>query len=162
MDRRKTVLATSLPLVVLLVAAFVLDLLAAASTSLLFIGGVGALGAVAAGVVWVASRRAECLLALLPFAALLALLAVADTSPVKPFARFYAAVEPGMTEEEVLKALDHQFPATGRYPRPLVNRRVGPTHLAFILDPQDGRYDSEIVALELEAGRVVRKRYYPD
>jgi hypothetical protein len=162
MGRRKAVLATALALVVLFGAAFVLDLLAGASVSVLFLGGVAALGAVAAGVVWAASRRAECLLVLLPFAALLVFLARADTSPLKPFARFYAAVEPGMTEEEVLKALDDQFPATGRYPRPLVNRWVGPSHLAFILDPQDGRYDSEIVDLDLEAGRVVRKRYYPD
>lgn len=98
----------------------------------------------------------------MPFAALLILFPRIDISPRKPFARFYAAIEPGMTEAEVRGILDDQFPPTSRYPRPVVNRRAGPNGLGFILDPKDGRYDAEIVALDFEDGRVVTKRYYPD
>jgi hypothetical protein len=155
-------MVASLPLTVLLGAAFVLDLLVAASTSRLFLGGTAALGVLAVGAAWAWSRRAECLLPLVPFAALLILLPQIDLSPLKPFARFYTAIKPGMTEAEVLRILDDQFPSAGRYPRPLTNRRGGPSQLGFILDPKDGCYDAEIVNLDFEAGRVVTKRYYPD
>ncbi|HEY7310600.1 MAG TPA: hypothetical protein VH643_14650 [Gemmataceae bacterium] len=162
MGRWKVMLATALLLMGLLVAAFLLDHVIATSNSQWFLGAIGAVGILAAGVAGAKNRRAECLLPLLPFAAVLTLLSLTDTSPLKPFARFYAAIEPGMTEAEVLKTLDAQFPPTGRYPRPLVNRRLGPKHLGFILDPRDGRYDAEMVALDFEAGRVATKRYYPD
>jgi hypothetical protein len=162
MTRRKAILTAALPLVGLLGVAFLLDLLTAASLSWLFVGTIAALGVLAAGLAGTWSRRADCLLLLLPFAAALTLLSLADTSPLKPFGRFYAAIEPGMTEAEVLSLLNDHFPPTGRYPRPLVNRRVGPTQLGFILDPKDGRYDTEIVLLDFDAGRVATKQYYPD
>lgn len=162
MSRRKAMLIASFPLTVLLEAAFLLDLLVAASTSWLFLVVVAVLGVLAAGVAWTWNRRAECLLPLAPFAALLILFPQIDISPLKPFARFYAVIEPGMTEAEVLRVLDDQFPQTGRYPRPLINRRLGPNRLGFILDPKNGRYDAEIVALNFEDGRVVTKRYDPD
>ncbi len=162
MSRRKAIMLASLPLAALLGMASLLDLLAAASISWSFLAVVATLGVLAAGVAWAWSRRAECLAPLLPFAAVLILLPLADTSPLKPFARFYAAIKPGMTEAEVLKALGDQFPSVGRYPRPFINRRVGPTYLGFILDPKDGRYDADIVSLDFEDGRVVSKRYYPD
>jgi hypothetical protein len=85
-----------------------------------------------------------------------------DTSPQKPFQRFYAAIRSGMTELEVLGALHSQFPVTGKYPRPFVNRLVGPNHLGFILDPDEGRYDAEIVSVELDSARVIRKQYQMD
>jgi len=162
MNRWKPLLTTSMPLVGLLGVAFLIDFLVAATTSLLFLCGVAAIGVLIAGLAWACSHRTECLVPLLPFAMLLALLSLLDTSPLKPFGRFYAAIELGMTEKEVLNALDQQFPSTGRYPRPVLNRRIGPNHLAFILDPKDGQYDAEIVALDLKDGQVVEKMYYPD
>lgn len=162
MSHRKAMLIVTSLVTVLFGAAFLLDLLAAASTNRLFLVVVAALSVLTAGAAWAWSRRVECLLPLVPFAALLALLPQIDLSPRKPFARFYAAIEPGMTETEVLRALDDQFPSLGRYPRPSINRRVGPTQLGFILDPKDGRYDAEVVALDFENGRVATKRYYPD
>lgn len=162
MSRRKAMLVVSLPLAVLLGAAFLLDLLVAASTSWLFLGVVAALGMLAAAIALVLSRRLECLAPLVPFAAILCFLHLADTSPLKPFARFYNAIEPGMTDAEVFGALNRQFLSTGRYPQPVVNRRVGPAHIEFILDPSDGRYDAEIVAVDVEEGRVLRKQYYGD
>ena len=59
-------------------------------------------------------------------------------------------------------ALDRQFPPGGRYPRPILNLASGPGHLGFILNPMDARYDAEVVAVDFEAGRVVRKEYHPD
>ena len=155
-------LVVSLSLAGLLGAALYLDIFLAASTSWRFLGAVAALCALVAGMAWAWSRRAKCLAPLLPFAALLAFLPWVDISPLKPFGRFYAAIEPGMTEAEVLRALDDQFPPTGQYPRPSVNRLVGPNHLGFILDQRDWRYDTEIVGVDFEAGRVVRKQYYYD
>jgi hypothetical protein len=162
MGRWKAMLVVSLPLAGLLGAALLLDLFAAASSSRQFVGAVAALGVLVAGGIAIGSRRMESLLPLVPFAAVLTLLSMADTSPLKPFGRFYAAIEPGMTEVEVFQALDAQFPPTGWYPRPAVNRQVGPTSVGFILDPKDGRYDAEIVALDFQNGRVTAKRYYPD
>jgi hypothetical protein len=162
MDQHKSILVVSLPLAALLGVAYLLDLLAGASTSWLFLGGVAALGVLLAGATAAWARRAECLIPLLVFLVLLELLAVADTSPLKPFGRFYAGIKPGMTEADVLRALEREFPPTGPPPRPVVNRRVGPNHLGFILDPKDGRYDAEIVAVDLLAGRVVSKHYYSD
>lgn len=162
MNRKDALLVSILPLVGLLGAAFLLDWFAAVSINPLFLGVVAALGLLAAVVAGFRSRRAGCLLPLLPFMVVLAFLPRIDLSPLKPFARFYAAIESGMTEMEVLRALETQFPREGRYRRPFVNRRLGQTHLGFILDPKDGRYDTEIVALELEDGRVVSKRYYAD
>jgi MYXO-CTERM domain-containing protein len=162
MSRRQALLAASLPLAGLFGAAFLLDLFDAASTSSSFLYRTAALGVLAVGAAWAWSRRAECLVPLLPFATLLAILPLVDTSPLKPFGRFYAVIEPGMTAAEVLKALDDEFPPTCRYPKPVVNRKVGPNHLGFILDPKNGAYDAVIVAVDFEAGRVVRKQYYPD
>lgn len=162
MNRRKAMRAASGSLTVLLGAAIFLDRVAAASTNLRFLVVVAALGVLAAGAAWIWSRRVECLLPLVPFAALLALLPRIDISPLKPFARFYAAIELGMREAEVRRILDDQFPPSGRYPRPVVNRRVSPNYLVFILDPTDAGYDAEVVALDLEEGRVVKKQYHPD
>lgn len=162
MSHRKAMLAASGSLTVLLGVAFLLDLIGAASLNRPFLVGVAALGVLAAGAAWAWSRRVECLLPLVPFVASLTLLPRIDISPLKPFSRFYAAIEPGMTEAEVRSILDDQFPPSGRYPRPVVNRRVSPNYLVFILDPTDAGYDAEIVALDLEEGRVVKKQYHPD
>ncbi len=163
MERWKLFLLSSLPLVGILAPVFLFDLLFTVSTNPLFLCGVAALGIVVAGGVGLYTRRMMvCLLPVVPFLVVLNFLPHIDYSPVKPFSRFYAAIKPGMTEAEVLQELEEQFPETGRYSQPLVNRRVGPTHLGFILDPKDGRYNAEIVAVDFEEGRVVKKDYHAD
>jgi hypothetical protein len=162
MTRTKTVLAGTLPLAGLLAVAYLLDLHNAASLSLAFVGAVAVLGLLAVGEVWVVVRRPDCLLPFVPFLVALMLLSQASTSARKPFRRFYSDITLGMTKPDVLRVLDRHFPRGGRYPRPLVNRLAGPQHIGFILDPNDGAYNAEIVGIDFKDRRVVRKHYWPD
>ncbi len=162
MGRQESTLVCAIPLGALFGVALFLDYFGALSNSTLFLGVVSMLGLMAAALVWASSGQAVSLLPLVPFLAAIILLRLVDTTPLKPFGRFYAAIVPGMTETEVLSELDEQFPPKGRYVRPFVNRLVGPDHLGFILDRSDGRYDTEIVALDFIKGRVHSKRYIHD
>ena len=162
MSRCTAVLIASAPLAGLLGIAVVLDLAVAATLSWISVCTMAALGLVSVAVLWAITRRVESLSPFIPFCLTLIVLTSLDTSPLKPFARFYASVRPGMTEAEVLRALDDKFPRSGRYLRPAVNRQVGPNNLGFILDPRDRRYDAEIVSVDFRDGRVVNKEYLPD
>ncbi len=83
-----------------------------------------------------------------------------DFTPVKPYVRFYAAIRPGITETDLLTLLNEQFPQPGRYAVPAY-RRVG-NQVFFNLDLTDGRYDAEVVSVDLQDNRVVAKAFQPD
>jgi len=85
-----------------------------------------------------------------------------DFTPVKPFTRFYAAIETGMPEPQVLELLDKHFPEDGRFKTPVFRRSEQNDRLGSVLDPQDGRYNAEMITIGLRDGRVVRKEYFPD
>lgn len=84
-----------------------------------------------------------------------------DLTPVKPYRRFYDAVATGMTPSEVLAALHREFPEAGRFRVPVVTISNATT-LSFLLDRTDGRWDAEIVDLDLVDGRVSGKVYMGD
>ena len=84
-----------------------------------------------------------------------------DILPVKPYKRFFAAIQVGMTEQEVLAALHREFPDGGKLPVP-VRRDFAPNQMAFFLDPNESAWNAEAILVQLTDGRVVSKRYSPD
>jgi hypothetical protein len=82
-------------------------------------------------------------------------------SPVKAFHGFFERVNVGMTKQEVLKQLDLRFPQGGRFTKPRCRQLVDQSML-FVLDPNDGRYDSETVTVVFHDGHVLAKMYLPD
>lgn len=85
---------------------------------------------------------------------------IASPSPVVRFRTFYDSLTPGMTEEKVLSSLHNYFPQGGRLRTPQLRRWEKGLH--FILDPSDGRYDSEVITLTFDAKYTVAKVYLPD
>jgi hypothetical protein len=81
-------------------------------------------------------------------------------SPVKPFRQFYWTIRDGMTPEDVRGELVRQFPANGRFPRPV--EHASDEGLSFLLDPNDGHYNAELVVVHLAAGKVTSREYLPD
>jgi hypothetical protein len=88
-------------------------------------------------------------------------LAFVDFTPVKPYQRFYNAVQNGMTHTEVMNTLHRQFPANGRFPVPVLSGH-DTNGMSFFLDPAQGAYNAEGVFLSLSNGRVTAKVYSPD
>ncbi len=83
-----------------------------------------------------------------------------DTTPVKPYRRFFAAVHNGMSQTDVLAALHAQFPQAGPYKLPAFHNENG--DLCFNLDLTDDRYNAESVVVEMYNGRVIGKSYAVD
>ena len=97
----------------------------------------------------------------LAYLAILLILPFVNFTPVKPFTRFYSQVHLEMTEDDVIKTLNLQFPEGGRFPRPISSRSDN-GYLSFVLDPNDGAYNAEIISLKMKDGRVSKKEYFPD
>lgn len=100
-------------------------------------------------------------IAMLAYLAILFVIPLTALSPVKPFKRFFSRVEAGMVEADVMGELTRQFPEGGRFPRP-VRSGYDDGSLCFQLDPNDGAYNAELVAIKMQDGRVVSKEYLPD
>jgi len=83
-------------------------------------------------------------------------------NPVKPFRQFFAALQVGMTEQQILTKLHERFPVPGRFRVPRESNLPEYQQLSFTLDPTNGNYDSEIVVLIIRDGRLIRKQYLPD
>jgi hypothetical protein len=81
-----------------------------------------------------------------------------DWSPTKPFYRFYGGIQLGMTMPEVQQRLDQSFPPNGLYPKPRTEGD-GKTEQLFRLEPP---LSAEIITVEFEQGRVIKKAYLPD
>jgi len=83
-----------------------------------------------------------------------------DLTPVKPYRRFYAGVQTGMTQGKVLSLLHRTFPERGRFPAPA----FGVTRLdrmSFALEHRDGRRQATLIILSLRGERVAFKVYEP-
>jgi hypothetical protein len=146
----------------MLVWLIIFDQLAGISSIWWVLGVAGLVGVVIGGGTWWVTRSAVSLVGLFIFLAVLVLVAATELSPVKPFMGFYRSISHGMTEDEVMAAMESKFPMGGKWNPPVAHHAVGPDHLSFILDPADWRYNAEIVAVDFQAGRVVEKRYLGD
>lgn len=81
----------------------------------------------------------------------------ADLNPVKPYRRFFHAIEPHMTEAEVLTLLEQEFPDGFRFPRP-VRGDSTQRHMHFYLNSGS----AEAITVKLGDGRVSSKGYSRD
>lgn len=84
-----------------------------------------------------------------------------DVLPVKPYKRFFAAIQLGMTDSEVMVLLHREFPDGGRFPVP-VRRDFRTNEISFALDPKESAWNAEAIILYLQSGRVARKEYSRD
>jgi hypothetical protein len=84
-----------------------------------------------------------------------------DVLPVKPYKRFFAAIQVGMTDPQVMALLDREFPDGGRFPVP-VRYDFRTNEISFALDPKESAWNAEAIILYLERGRVIRKEYSRD
>lgn len=98
-------------------------------------------------------------------AALIVLATYFDRSDVRieAYQAFYAAIQPGMTKEEVLALRDRHYPAGGprQPPRLMIDEADS---LSFFMHPEDpeSTVDCEAILLSLANGRVTQKTYTPD
>jgi len=122
------------------------------------------LGAVVALGLWGLSRSRIVLVAGVAFLASILVVRFSPLGPVKSFRSFHRQLHPGMTQEAVLDRLGRAFPEGGLFRRPSVFRsgEGEPESMSFTLDPSRGDYDSEIVLVHFDAGRLVSSRYLPD
>ena len=74
----------------------------------------------------------------------------------------YADIEPGMNREDVLRLVDVHYPPTSSRQRPILFADE-PDALGFFMN-DEGRSgpDCEGILLDVDAGRVTRKRYSRD
>lgn len=84
-----------------------------------------------------------------------------DILPVKPYRRFFAAIQPGMTEQQVMALLGKEFPAGGRLNVP-VRRDFAQNEMDFLLDPTESAWNAECIRIRLSDGRVLSKEYSRD
>jgi hypothetical protein len=84
-----------------------------------------------------------------------------DVLPVKPYKRFFAAIQPGMTESEIMALLHREFPDGGRFPVP-VRHDFRTNEISFALDPNESAWNAEAIIINLDSGRVAKKTYSRD
>ena len=84
-----------------------------------------------------------------------------DVLPVKPYERFFASIQLGMTDPEVMALLHREFPEAGRFSVP-VRHDFRTNEISFALDPKESAWNAETIILYLDSGRVVRKKYSRD
>src|SRR5262245_13680567 len=87
---------------------------------------------------------------------------VVDLSPVQPATRAVRRVRPGMSEAEVRAILRDEFPASGRFHPPGLERPLADDFLSFVLDPSDGAYDAAFIQVQFADGRATSARFLPD
>ena len=79
-----------------------------------------------------------------------------DWNMSKPFRRMYRQIKPGMTREQVEAIMVEQFPGK----RPFA--RYDAEGLQYILDPDDGRFNSEFIVIKMIDGKVSWADYLAD
>ncbi|ALF55601.1 hypothetical protein ACX27_26585 [Nostoc piscinale CENA21] len=125
--------------------------------------------------VYLQSRRKQELWLFIGFNLSIFALYFVTLSPVKPFMQFYSDIKHGMTIPEVQSRFNQRFPKGGRFPQPLgefiggnedVLEKTDPVvydqHLNYILDPNDGRYNAEVVNVYFKDGKVLEVKYSGD
>ncbi len=126
---------------------------------------------------FLSSQRKQTLWLFLSFSFGLFTLHFLPVSPVKPFMRFHRDIGNGMATQEVQYLFSQHFPKDGRFRQPRLSLGVGipfdarygadvtdtPTQsFHYILDPTDGRFNSETLTVYFKNGRVVGTEYLSD
>ncbi len=79
-----------------------------------------------------------------------------DWNMRRPFRRAYSQIQPGMTREQVEAIMRRQFPRR----RPVA--RFDRWGIQYTLDPDDGRFNSEFIMIEMNEGKVISTHYFFD
>jgi len=127
-----------------------------ATTILLLVGVVTAAASCAL------TRRSAWVIPSAIFLGALFLVTFVDFSPVQPATRAVRRVKPGMLEAEVRAILRDEFPASGRFHPPGLERPVANDLLSFVLNPNDGAYDAAVIQVQFADSRAVSARFLPD
>ena len=154
------VFSLAMSLVALGLLAFLFDFIMGVSASWIFCAVVIGLAAIAVGVVVLRYRSLAGTCMGILFALSIFTLHLVDLTPVKPYKRFYYAIQNGMTETEVLTACLREFPKNGRFPIPAFHSEAN--RMSFLLDPTTGTFNAECISLSLHDGKVTQKEYLPD
>ncbi|MHC5114448.1 MAG: hypothetical protein ACYTGP_08485 [Planctomycetota bacterium] len=134
-----------------------------ASVSAIFVIICVGLGAAVISLAWALGRSRWYLAPSVPFAVFMAVLVLADLSPIKPILRALDDIVPGMTRQQAKAMIDAQFPVNGRFPRPVLYAEDEQT-IRYRVDPTDGRYNAALVVIRFdgEEGTVSSARFVPD
>jgi len=154
-------LLTLTGLAMILAVATMFDYLTAATLILTFKAIIALLAASFVIVMWRLTGKKIQLIYLAVFFFCLVVLRGYQASPVKPFRQFYLDLQPGLTQPEIGARLQSHFPQGGKYKQPST-ALVGDNLMVVILDPNDGRYDAEVVHIVFRDGRLKSAAYYPD
>lgn len=95
------------------------------------------------------------------YALLCCLMPAAPSSPVKTFRQLHQDITPGLLVPAVWEARLQRFPRDGRWSPPRIER-YGEGDIVLRLDPDDARYNAEIIRIEVRNGRVVSSDYSAD
>ena len=98
---------------------------------------------------------------LLAYIVFILILPFVSLSPVKPYRQFFNSITTESDQEDVLTMMKEYFPETGRFRQPTWKEKEDGS-LIFWLDPSDGRYNAEIIAIAFSNGVVSRKQYVMD
>ena len=158
---RAAAISLGVSVVLLILTAFLFDMLLGLSAQWSFSLGMWALGLIPCLAIRLRHQSRFALVALGVITVFIAVQHILDLSSVKPYRRFFAAIEPGMTETEVTRKLDQQFPADGTFPVP-VRYDFRTNEISFALDPNESAWNAEAIVIHLDNGRVVTKEYWRD
>jgi uncharacterized membrane protein len=158
---RTAAISLGVAVALLVFAAFLFDMLFGVSALWSFSLGVLVLGMIPCLAIRLRHQSRFALVALGAITVFVVLQHILDLSPVKPYKRFFAAIQPGMTETEVMTKLDQQFPTDGAHPVP-VRHDFRTNEISFALDPKESAWNAEAIVIHLDNGRVVSKEYWRD
>ncbi len=157
--KRHVLLCTYLAFVVAL--TFLFDYRAALTLEWPFLMMAGLLGVFAIVLCWRFFKIRTSIVYAVAFILVLAIARVVEVSPVKQFKLLYSSLQPGFDRSQVEDVLKSHFPNKGQYKRPSASS-PDENSLILVLDENDDRYNSEIILISFERGRITTKAYYPD
>jgi hypothetical protein len=152
-----------LGILILALATLLLDSLFAVSANTQYVWTVAGIAAVLVVPVCWWTRNRFLAIALTGFLLLLLMLQYVSFAPGKlnGYHRFFKRISPGMTRNDVLSQFQTIFPdaATDGWPR-ITRQRA--ERITMVLDPSDGRYNSELIVIYFKNDQVTGKLYAPD
>lgn len=146
---------------VLMFVALMSDALLGISASWIFTLVVWAVGFGVCVVVRLRHRSIISLVIASIITAFMLVLHFVDVLPVKPYKRFFSAIQVGMTDSQVMALLHREFPDGGRFPVP-VRHDFRKNEISFALDPNESAWNAEAIVIHLDNGKVVHKEYWRD
>jgi hypothetical protein len=160
-SRRVAAILLGISTCFLVFVALMIDMLFGSSSSWIFSLGVWTLGVVTCLAVRISHGSRFALIVLGVLSVFVLVQHFFDLSPVKPYKRFFTAIQPGMTEAEMLQILHREFPSSGPFPVP-VRSDFRENEISFALDPNESEWNAEAIVVHFDHGRVVRKKYWRD